>query len=389
MKLLVIAFNHYDNIFAYTSALCAYTDMDVTVLVVGYGDRFATSSFEADLRTYVYGMNRNVRQSLFPKELDESLNSKLSICLLRLAPKKVTVKNLMINWLHCYLAAMRLKNCFDVIHFNGVGLPALLLSNFLKNTKKILTIHDYVPHTGEGGTRTDAANRKLVSRFNHFFQHYDYLSDSFAKYYRIDRSKVFTVRSGTFDHFRVFSPVIPEQKGYMLVFGRISPYKGLRYLVEAFNASCEDSQGHDLVIAGNGDIGDIQSTIDKQPRIHLIHKRLTINELVGLVMNARYVLCTYTDVTHSAVVVVAYTFGKPVLVHNVGGLSEVVFPGETGVLIDNLEPNSIWEGIRQMDQLLATGMPESHISDLGQHGCLSWAKIAQDYQRVYSQVMAE
>jgi len=104
-------------------------------------------------------------------------------------------------------------------------------------------------------------------------------------------------------------------------------------------------------------------------------------------MNARYVLCTYTDVTHSAVVVVAYTFGKPVLVHNVGGLSEVVFPGETGVLIDNLEPNSIWEGIRQMDQLLATGMPESHISDLGQHGCLSWAKIAQDYQRVYGRIV--
>ena len=35
----------------------------------------------------------------------------------------------------------------------------------------------------------------------------------------------------TFDHFKAFVEVTPIYKNYILSFGRISPYKGLKYLV--------------------------------------------------------------------------------------------------------------------------------------------------------------
>lgn len=383
MKLLVIAFNHYDNIFAYTSALCAYTDIDVTVLLVGYGDRFATSSFEADLRTYDYGMNRNVRQNLFPQELDESLNSKLNIHLLRLAPQKVRVRNLIKNWIYCYLAALRLKNRFDVIHFNGVGLTAIFLSTFFSKAKKVLTIHDYKSHSGEGGKISSALNRKLVRRFEHYIQHYDWLSDAFSEYYKVDRAKVFTVRSGTFDHFKAFAPVLPQQSGYMLFFGRISPYKGLKHLVKAYAKGSKMHKFQDLVIAGSGDASDILGMTNDLPQIHLINKRLSINELVGLVQRADYVICPYTDATHSAVTVVAYTFGKPVLAHNVGGLSEVIIDGKTGILIDNLESETICKGILRMNEMIEKEDVDASISEHTVSGSISWKSIAEVYRGVY------
>jgi len=43
----------------------------------------------------------------------------------------------------------------------------------------------------------------------------------------------------------------------------------------------------------------------------------------------------YTDATHSATVITSYAFNKPVLISDVGGLSEVVINGKTGVLFIN------------------------------------------------------
>ncbi len=37
MDVVVFAFSHEDNIFAYTNALCKYTDISVTVILFSYG----------------------------------------------------------------------------------------------------------------------------------------------------------------------------------------------------------------------------------------------------------------------------------------------------------------------------------------------------------------
>ena len=128
-------------------------------------------------------------------------------------------------------------------------------------------------------------------------------------------------------------PVIPSPyENYILFFGRISLYKGLKYLVDAFIQYCREYDGLDLVIAGGGDVSDIEALVAAEPRIHLVNARPSISELAGLVEGCLCAVCTYTDVSHSGVVLHAYTYGKPVIANNIGGLHEVVIDGRTGVL---------------------------------------------------------
>ena len=385
MDVVVFAFNHADNIFAYTNALCKYTDISVTVILFSYGEICSSSSFTKNIRKFHYGLTtNNIRERMLPPELNNALDQRLNIWLLRLAPKKMSIQNVIISGIYLFLSYIKIKNKFQIYHFNGVGWHSLFLSYLFRKAKKVLTIHDYISHSGEGGKYTSKMNRKLVNNFDYYIQHYDYLANEFSRYYSVERSKVFTIRSGTFDHFKAFVEITPGYKNYILSFGRISPYKGLKYLVNGFREYCKENNDLHLVIAGEGDVSDILDVINNEPKIHLINKRLSIYELVGLIKNCLFTVCSYTDATHSAVTVTSYTFNKPVLAHNIGGLSEVINNGETGILIPDLRAATIKEGIIKMLKLIHSNKTEKGISYLTNQGIMNWHQIANQYEMLYN-----
>ena len=385
MDVVVFAFNHADNIFAYTNALCKYTDISVTVILFSYGEICSSSSFTKNIRKFHYGLTtNNIRERMLPPELNNALDQRLKIWLLRLAPKKMSIQNVIISGIYLFLSYIKIKNKFQIYHFNGVGWHSLFLSYLFRKAKKVLTIHDYISHSGEGGKYTSKMNRKLVNNFDYYIQHYDYLANEFSRYYSVERSKVFTIRSGTFDHFKAFVEITPGYKNYILSFGRISPYKGLKYLVNGFREYCKENNDLHLVIAGEGDVSDILDVINNEPKIHLINKRLSIYELVGLIKNCLFTVCSYTDATHSAVTVTSYTFNKPVLAHNIGGLSEVINNGETGILIPDLRAATIKEGIIKMLKLIHSNKTEKGISYLTNQGIMNWHQIANQYEMLYN-----
>lgn len=385
MDVVVFAFNHADNIFAYTNALCKYTDISVTVILFSYGEICSSSSFTKNIRKFHYGLTtNNIRERMLPPELNNALDQRLNIWLLRLAPQKMSIKNVIISSIYLFLSYIKIKNKFQIYHFNGVGWHSLFLSYLFRNAKKVLTLHDYIPHSGEGGKYTSKMNRKLVNNFDYYIQHYDYLANEFSRYYSVERSKVFTIRSGTFEHFKAFVGVTPEYKNYILSFGRISLYKGLKYLVNGFREYCKENNDLHLVIAGAGDVSDILDMINKETKIHLINKRLSINEMTGLIQNCLFTVCSYTDATHSAVTVTSYTFNKPVLAHNIGGLSEVINNGETGILIPDLRAATIKEGIIKMLKLIHSNKTEKGISYLTNQGIMNWHQIANQYEMLYN-----
>ena len=385
MDVVVFAFSHEDNIFAYTNALCKYTDISVTVILFSYGEVCSASSFTKNIRNFHYGLTtNNVRERMLPPELNNELDQRLKIWLLHLAPKKMSIQNVIISSIYLFLSYIKIKNKFQIYHFNGVGWHSLFLSYLFRNAKKVLTLHDYIPHSGEGGKYTSKMNRKLVNNFDYYIQHYDYLANEFSRYYSVERSKVFTIRSGTFEHFKAFVGVTPEYKNYILSFGRISLYKGLKYLVNGFREYCKENNDLHLVIAGAGDVSDILDMINKETKIHLINKRLSINEMTGLIQNCLFTVCSYTDATHSAVTVTSYTFNKPVLAHNIGGLSEVINNGETGILIPDLRAATIKEGIIKMLELIHSNKTQKGISYLTNQGIMNWHQIANQYEMLYN-----
>src|SRR5690606_13516289 len=64
-------------------------------------------------------------------------------------------------------------------------------------------------------------------------------------------------------------------------------------------------------------------------------------ELVEIVCQSQLIICPYTDATQSGVIMMAYALHRPVLVTNVGGLTEYVISGQTGLISEEISAESL------------------------------------------------
>jgi glycosyltransferase involved in cell wall biosynthesis len=280
------------------------------------------------------------------------------------------------------LAQFILDNSFDVVHFNGFSGFQLYLYRYLRGIPKVYTIHDYLPHTGEWKLAPVILNR-LYSKFDfQFIQHYDYLSKNFSDFYGVDSKKVHTVRCGPLEVYKRFSEKrATEEPNSILFFGRISPYKGIEYLIDAVGHMKRHVPTLKCVIAGRGDV-PIELLNNGQYEIHNYH--IQNDELVDFVQKASIVVLPYTDATHSAVLMTAYAFNKPVVASAVGGIPEVVKDGITGYLVPPRNSEALATAIVDLlrDERKRNSM-KRNIKRMCREGDLSWTKIAANTLVVY------
>jgi len=149
----------------------------------------------------------------------------------------------------------------------------------------------------------------------------------------------------------------PAEK-YMLFFGFIRKYKGLDILLEAMDNAHVKASGVKLIVAGEfyGDKELYEELITKynlQDRIHLFTEFIPNAEVRNYFSAADLIVQPYRTATQSGITQLAYHFEKPMVVTNVGGLSEVVPDGKTGFvaspdaksiadcIVKFFEPNSL------------------------------------------------
>lgn len=137
-------------------------------------------------------------------------------------------------------------------------------------------------------------------------------------------------------------------KKTILFFGFIRDYKGLDILIEAF-AKLDDS--YQLLIAGESytDISKYEKLIAANPnkeRILLLNRYIADEEVAGLFSCADVCVQPYRSATQSGITAVAYHFGVPMIVTNVGGLKEDIRHEKTGLIVEELSPLAISEAIK-------------------------------------------
>lgn len=131
----------------------------------------------------------------------------------------------------------------------------------------------------------------------------------------------------------------------LLFFGLIRPYKGLEVLLRAMPAILS-KRPVKLVVAGEcyGDDQPLHALIEELGIGAALKLDLTYvpNEAVATYMVAAdAVVVPYLHATQSGIVQVAYAFGKPVITTRVGGIPEVVWEGETGLLVPPSDPAAL------------------------------------------------
>jgi len=125
----------------------------------------------------------------------------------------------------------------------------------------------------------------------------------------------------------------------LLFFGNIAPYKGLEYLIAAFEQVVARRTEYRLIIAGKAKKGSGKyiSQIHEMLDHPAVRARTTLrmqfipDEDTELYFKAADVsILPYTHIFQSGVLFLGYSFGLPVLAADVGSLREDIIEGETG-----------------------------------------------------------
>jgi D-inositol-3-phosphate glycosyltransferase len=127
----------------------------------------------------------------------------------------------------------------------------------------------------------------------------------------------------------------------ILFFGRIRPYKGLEYLLDAFQRVAAGRDDYRLIIAGEPKKGseNYQEQIEQQIQrtgvsASVIQKFQFIpDEDAELYLKAADVLVLpYKEIFQSGVLFLSLSFGLPVIAADVGSFREEIIEGKTGFL---------------------------------------------------------
>ena len=137
-----------------------------------------------------------------------------------------------------------------------------------------------------------------------------------------------------------------------IFFGQIAPYKGLEYLIDAFNEVAKRDERYRLIIAGKVKQGQrnigtrFGSKIATSNTQNQIIERIEHipDEEVELYFKAADVLIVpYVHIFQSGVPFLAYSFGLPVIATDVGSLREDIVEGRTG-FVASRRIHPIWPG---------------------------------------------
>jgi glycosyltransferase involved in cell wall biosynthesis len=135
----------------------------------------------------------------------------------------------------------------------------------------------------------------------------------------------------------------------VLLFGRVFAYKGLDLLMQAearIGATLPDLE---MVIAGRGDDPRALLHLAGMPERYDIRDRYIPDpEVAQLFLDADLVILPYREASQSGVLPVAATFGRPVVVTDVGELGATVAPHGMGLVVPPDDPGALADAILRM-----------------------------------------
>lgn len=229
-----------------------------------------------------------------------------------------------------------------------LGFLARKIKKHLKSTKVIFLVENYISHE----------NRKFDRLFTKLtLQWSDVLiceSSFIKKQISVDfpQKQIFQTTLSIYNCYNLdrYTKTSAREKlgittkNVVLFFGLIRPYKGLDKLIESFPEILKTQPDTALLI-----VGECYEDIDKYHKLiarydlkekTILFNRFIPNEEVEIFFKAADLIAMpYYSGTQSGILMVAYAFGRPVVVTDVGGIAELVNE-KTGLVVkDNSVAN--------------------------------------------------
>ena len=292
--------------------------------------------------------------------------------------------------------------------FQLLDCTLLMLYYRLLGKKIIFTAHNV--NAGKRDSNDSWLNRiSLKIQYylsDHIFVHTNGMKREMISEFRVPESKVTVIPFGINNTIPNTSLSIAEARGQLgisetdkalLFFGNIAPYKGLEYLIAAFNELLKRDRGYRLLIVGKPKgtesyWKEVRRTITSSGIGDRVIEKIEYipDEETELYFKAADALILpYVRVFQSGVLFLGYSFGLPAIAADVGNLTEEIIEGETGFVF---KPQDSGDLACKIDKYFNSELfqnLESRRSEVKAYANerYSWDKVAAITTMVYSRLL--
>ena len=341
-------------------------DLPSVILIDNYGLSFYTSYLACGLSKYnhvnLLGISEEDYRVTGASKVERISFSNIG----KKLPKKNSILSIIFArqfvWFYVLSTAFFRRSKYDIVHVQGHLPTFFVFVPFLKLMHKriVWTLHDVNLRPSSKGLRgrlellyvNSVTLPSFIRRYaDKIIVHGEFLKRQLVTL-GVKEDKIVTVPIFDYGYLLKFDDNtgerklekhhrddIPAHTGYILIFGRIKPYKGIDVFIDALRIVREklgDSNALRVLIAGRGDASYFKHLLTEQDLKYIqIRNEFIPNQKIPQIFNrSLFVVLPYTDASQSAVTSLAYTFSKPVVASNAGSISEYVEHDRTGLIFE-------------------------------------------------------
>ncbi len=289
----------------------------------------------------------------------------------------------------------------DVVHYQFFRRKSeIFFYKFLQimGIKLVFTAHNVLPHEKN---RLDYLLKYIVYKNSQaIIVHSQYIKEKLLNNFKINKNKVSVIPHGNFDIYLPQNELsekeardklgLSDSDNVILFFGFIREYKGLDLLLEAFNLAAANDKRLKLLIAGKAHTPFLENKYKKiidnsnfKDRIYRSFTYIANEDIPTYFLASDTVILPYTNIDHSGIIHLAFTFGKPVIATNVGDFGEVIEQNKSGLILKSNDTKELAENINSAfsnkDDLVKMGIYAKKLSTTK----YSWGDIARNTISLY------
>lgn len=290
----------------------------------------------------------------------------------------MSLHRLTLGYLYMHIKRMH----YDAIDIVGHTPEIVQCHNHLWKENITHTIHEVGSHL-QGKTENPLLD-KIIEHGSKCIFHSNATQNRFLEIKDSDRCETEVIPFGRFETNALFvndveSPIkIQNSYPTFLFFGKITKYKGLSLLKEAFSLLTIKTSHFNLIIAGGGNDATLPF-FNQQQNCHVLNRFLSTDEMMSLIKQSDVIVLPYLSASQTGIISTCTLYNKPVIATKVGAFPEMIKDNENGLLV---EPNNPVEFCNAMYRCVADSSFIQNLSngasEYGVNDKFDWNSIADN-----------
>lgn len=261
--------------------------------------------------------------------------------------------NCLISMARVFIIAI--KGRYNVIHIEGTMLPQIEFPIYemlrRKHRKIVYTVHNVLPHEAKAADKI--RNEKFYSKCDLLVVHNMRTKHILVDEYQIPEEKICITPHGTYHIKHSDTKADKGNVKTFLMFGMIRKYKGVDVLLEAIAKLPEEYKKKMKFIIAGVQVKKLDATpYDEMIKdfsisdcVEYDNRRIEDDELPNLFSKADACVFPYREIYGSGALLMAYSYGKPVIASDVPVFVEETDEGKTGILFESQNPDALAEAL--------------------------------------------